>query len=318
MTQTILTSYIPVYLYSYTLLLFLPVMYFLLVRLVPSQRSVTTTCSPLFHRLVRVLPGIVWPDFWASTGASGVQTGGGSSGAAGLMQQQEQGQGQGQEDQSRLRSSRQLLKPDDIAASFMHHTAVLLTFGLTNPVLAVAVTSTICLQTVQWVMLLNRFVFKRLLLSGMWGEAVVPREGGETEGAGGAAAIASATAATAPASSQQRDELVGGVIACIERERRGGGSGVVGDRSTRSTQHCKERDQCLSLVETSVQNFEAMLSLCVVPVVAISCVFFVFFSWDIAADRLGFVQSIWVPLIAVAIPFVLVLHVTRTVCKHGR
>jgi hypothetical protein len=205
-----------------------------------------------------------------------------------------------EEDMSCVHSSRQLLKPDDIAASLMHHTAVLLTFGTTNPVLAVAVTCTICLQTLQWVMLMNRFVFKRLLLGGMWGAAdVLPPPAPVSPSAGNAASV-------------QRDELVGDIIASIERERRDGESGVAG-KPKRSTQPHEELDQCLSLVETSVQNFEALLSLCIFPVVSVSCVFFVFFSWDIAADRLGFVQSMWVPLIAVAIPFLLVLYVKRYV-----
>ena len=341
--QTILTSYIPVYLYSYTLLLFLPVLHFLLVRLVPPQRRNASRCS-LFPRLVRVLPGIVWPDFWSSVGGAAAQSrgeedgdGGGGGGGGGcsagaisgrgaLGKGEESAGGEQRQDRQesvgeqvdlspRVHSSRQLLKPDDIAASLMHHTAVLLTFGLTNPVLAVAVTCTICLQTAQWVMLLNRFVFKRLLLGGMWGAHA---EGGEVAGAAvtgnsNSKAEAAAAAAAAASSSLWRDEVVGEIMASIERERRAGGAGAAGSESKRSTRPFEELDICLRLVETSVQNFEALLSLCILPVVAISCVFFVFFSWDIAADRLGFAQSLWVPLIAAVIPFLLVWLVKKNV-----
>lgn len=293
MTQTILTSYTPVYLYSYTLLLFLPVFHFLLVRLVPLQKK-TVKFSHL-SRLVRVLPGIVWPDFWSTRGAVGL-------GEEDHAQREQQSQKEHEEDISRVYSSRQLLKPDDIAASLMHHVTVLLTFGSTNPLLAMAVTCTICLETLQWVMLLNRFVFRRLLLRGMWGTAVViPQEGGE-------AAMSSETA-IATSVSQRRDKVVSDVIATIEKKRLGGGSDVIDNILQRSSQHYEKLDQCLCLVETSVQNFGALLSTCVLPVVFISCIFFVFFSWDIAADRLGFVQSIWVPLIAMSIPFVLVLYI---------
>jgi hypothetical protein len=304
--QTILTAYTPVYLYSYTLLLFLPLLHFLLVRLVPPpQRS--SAQGLLFPRLVRVVPGIVWPDFWSSGGVTVRQCGRGEP--AGVKEEEGEDEQEDGEDTSRLLSSRQLLKPDDLAASLMHHTAVLLTFGVTNPVLAVAVTLTICLQILQWVMLLNRFVFKRLLLSGMWGQVLeTPSSSHES-----AATATTAASTTAPASaavlSLRRDELVGDVIAVIERERRGSNvPGVmVGTEVKRSTRPYDELDQCLTLAESSVHNFDALLSLCVLPVVLISCVFFVFFSWDIAADRLGAVQSVWVPVVAAAVPFVLIL-----------
>lgn len=271
--QTILTSYIPVLLYSYTLLLFLPVLYFLVVGLVPPCTGSSARCSP-FPRLVRVLPGILWPDFWSST-----EPGGGE-----------------RKESSCVYSSRQLFRPDDIAASLMHHMAVLLTFGLTSPLLAVAVTGAISFQAGQWLLLLNRFVFRRLLLGGMWMHPDCSEKG-----------TADTTTTAAAASSRVwRDKVVGVVVNSIEKSRR---SGEREGEAVKLTQHWEELDRCLMVVEKSVEHFPTLLSLCTVPVVSVSCIFFVFFSWDVAADRVGFVQSAWVPLTALAAPWLLVLGV---------
>jgi hypothetical protein len=319
-----------VYLYSYTLLLFLPVLHFLLVRLVPPPHSTASKSGhSLFARLVKVLPGVVWPDFWSR----GEVKGGGGRSASG----HNVGGGEGAGDVlCHAHSSRQLLKPDDIAASLMHHTAVLLTFGMTSPVLAAAVAATICLQALQWTMLVNRFVFKRLLMGGMWGGSEWEGSGVSLKAGGAPPGVVSSPppAAVAPPPSQaplQRDELVDRIIACIERERceqagqlpvsgavivAAGAAcepGSVSGGGGRSSLRCEQLDRSLGLVERSVGGFGALLSLCVLPVVGISCVFFVFFSWDIAADRLGFVQSVWVPVTAMCIPVVVTLHIKHFV-----
>lgn len=266
-----------------------------MVRLVPPRRDLSWRDS-LFRRLVKVLPGIVWPDIWSHHDLVEVKEN--------KKGEKEQGEAREtiHENATYVISSRQLLKPDDIAASLMHHTAVLLTFGATCPVLAMLVTITICSQALQWVMLLNRFVFKRLQSGGMWeASSVAAALQVDSRKEGGVIYEGSGCNEASRSGKLRRDEIVGAIIASIENEQQG-----LGDAMKFKTCQWEKNDVSLRRAEGSVEQFDALLSLCILPVVCISTVFFVFFSWDIAADRLGFLSSLWVPIVAILVPCVVI------------
>ena len=235
-----------------------------------------------------MLPGVLWPDYWSFNGTDRTVENGRCPGHY-------------------LQSSRQLLRPDDISASLMHHTAVLLTFGIMCPVVAIAIASTICLHSVQWVLLTNRFVFKRLLLGGMWemnklgneqSVSLKPGLGREQDNK-----ASSSDDRDSDGCSINRGKIVQDVIAIIMVDRTDKNQRTAVKLTKKSTQQYERHDASIRLLETSVESIDTLLAMCVVPVITISCIFFIFFSWDITADRLGFIESLWVPAIVAVIPF---------------
>jgi hypothetical protein len=134
-SSALLTSYVPVYVYTYSMLLISPIAFRLLMR---------AELSFLPKQALSALPGVLWPSLWD------VHSDGSNS------------------DRDSNMKPHFLLKVDGIVASSMHHTAVCLTFGLACPALALVIAAAVVFSALQWTLVINRFIFNRLLSLGMF------------------------------------------------------------------------------------------------------------------------------------------------------
>ena len=276
--------------------------HFLLVRFIPPKKF--SSKMSLFGRLIKVLPGIIWPDYWDNLSADDILARNAGSGTESADIYDEE------VPSHHLQTSRQLLKPDDIAASLMHHIAVLLTFGIMSPVVAFAVSSAICLQCWQWLMLMNRFVFKRLLMRESYSNDIEhtkvdspspPESGMEMVTAKSPSTVNDRLGFSS------RSLIVQEVILSIQRNKNIAGLKSDTTQLLAFSREYEDRDVSLRLLEMSVQDFASLLSLCIMPVIVISCIFFAFFSLDITGDRLGLLPSLWISAIPVAIAMVILI-----------
>lgn len=137
-SSVVLTSYIPVFIYSYMLLLMLPFGAFVL------------TCIP-YKRIPKMLrtkfPGIIWPDYWI-TNREGRLTFDESEAVTA--------------DNAGISTGRRLINIKTIVTQIMHHICVLLTFGLCSPVLAVIILCAVVVTTDMLRVGIARFVHYRV------------------------------------------------------------------------------------------------------------------------------------------------------------
>jgi hypothetical protein len=120
--STFLTSYIPVYLYSYS---------FQLIGI--CLRTLLFSCldySVFPSFIQRSLPGLVWPFHWKIN--------------------------------STLIPPSIIIQPHRIISPIMNSMMILLTFGLCSPILAVMITLTICLSSYKWLYYIGRFCIIRI------------------------------------------------------------------------------------------------------------------------------------------------------------
>jgi Leucine-rich repeat (LRR) protein len=134
--STLLTSYLPVYLYS-TSLQTLVLILKLLGILIFSNSTLHPTRWPLWA--MKWFPGIYWPS-------------------------------QGTHCGKMFPSSLRLIRPAQIISSTMNQIILLLSFGLCSPVLCGSVTLNLSLQLSSWLLLIGRFLF----LSRESSETVIP------------------------------------------------------------------------------------------------------------------------------------------------
>jgi Leucine-rich repeat (LRR) protein len=140
--STILQAYLPIYTYSYALLLlFPPISLYLL------SRYVTYESLPLW--LKPFVPAIIWPleseEAIRDSVCSRESVEGCSSSVV----------------LDPVEVSPMLFKRDNIAVSLMLHVALLLTFGLCSPILGFAIMTVTCLSMTIWRILIARFVSLR-------------------------------------------------------------------------------------------------------------------------------------------------------------
>jgi hypothetical protein len=125
--STLLTSYIPVHMYSISLQVL-----FTIVALVIIFSSSSMTHP---HWLLSLFPGVCWPSHWQRTGGSAIDL---------------------------ERNPVCLIEPHQIISRTMSNIILLLSFGLCSPVLCAYIAVSICLHLSSWLVLIGRFVFSRI------------------------------------------------------------------------------------------------------------------------------------------------------------
>lgn len=146
--SSVITVYLPVYLYTYCLLIIIPILStYLLVS--------HTNYSRLPSGFRETLNGLMWPNAWRETDITRFDEE--------IFYQIESNNSSVQSASNELPSPESLLKVQTVIATLMHHVTILLTFGLCCPVLAFAVTASICVSVLQWRYLVGRFAASRLI-----------------------------------------------------------------------------------------------------------------------------------------------------------
>ena len=123
--STLLTAYLPVYLYSTSLQILTLIMKLIAIFVISSDLP----RWPLW--IVRSFPGVSWPSYWTDASDS---------------------------DKMTLVSSVRLIRPSQIVSVAMNNIILLLSFGLCSPVLCGYVTLYLCAHVSSWLMLIGRFV----------------------------------------------------------------------------------------------------------------------------------------------------------------
>jgi hypothetical protein len=120
--STLLTSYLPVYIYSISLqIISLFINLFLIFY---------TSRTPYPHWFMKLFPGIYWPSYWVHTSNN---------------------------ETNKVRSLR-LIRPSQIITLAMNDFILFLSFGLCCPILCCYITFNLCLHLFVWLMLIGRFV----------------------------------------------------------------------------------------------------------------------------------------------------------------
>ena len=122
--STLLTSYLPVYMYSISLHTISTVAFFVFII------STNTTTTRYSRWLLKLFPGICWPSHWSDVDDRILD----------------------------LDNPIRLINPYRIISSVVHHTVLLLSFGLCSPVLCFYISLSICLRLCYWLILIGRFV----------------------------------------------------------------------------------------------------------------------------------------------------------------
>jgi Leucine-rich repeat (LRR) protein len=152
--STVLTAYIPVYLYIYCIEILLPVLsLYLLLFVFPKYHTL-----PPF--LVDKVPAVLWIDFpeWLND-----QLKNGSSSVVSPLSSQHRVKN-GEVEHTDLVEARQstipttLFKPDGVFIPLLQHLAILLTFGMNSPALGLAIALAISVLILQLQWLTSRFV----------------------------------------------------------------------------------------------------------------------------------------------------------------
>lgn len=213
------------YIYTYSFLILSPIAFRLLIR-------ANTALLP--KNAVSALPGILWPSLWKVNNASSDRP-------------------------------QALLKVDGIVASTMHHTAVCLTFGLTCPVLAIVIAIAVILSSIQWTLVINRFVFNRLLVLGLFGER---------------SQINVKTSMVKNYLANRRDKNDKALSDCDNIPMRSGA--FVLDETL-----LREMDLTCSIsgLEKTLSDASVGLRECLWPVLVSASIFVAFISWDMAGDQ---------------------------------
>lgn len=144
----LLTTYIPVYLYSYIFLIVGPPIIYVVMIFSSKYYNIP-------EWIMERLPGLAFPEFWSTTPSPLNPI---DQKALSLTTTE-------MASTYRMRlepSPEQLLKADWVMAPLMMHATVLMTFGLCSPPLAITIIIAICTSVLRWKILVGRFVMKRL------------------------------------------------------------------------------------------------------------------------------------------------------------
>jgi hypothetical protein len=126
--STLLTSYLPVHMYSISFQVLSIIATLTIIFLSPKIAQHPSWLLSLF-------PGVCWPSHWQSDAGAAIDL-----------------------DNKPL----QLIKPHQLISQTMNNLILLLTFGLCSPVLCVYIAVSICLHLCSWLMLIGRFVSLRI------------------------------------------------------------------------------------------------------------------------------------------------------------
>ena len=147
-TSMILTSYIPVFIFIYAVHILLPI-----VSMVVFASVDTPVRFPAFVRIVT--QGVFWPDYW--------QCGDGHNEAIKCTESGSISTIEENADSKSHPKPIELLKADRIISSdILSHMLIFFTFGLCSPLLSAAIFVAASLKHQMWIILLGRFVDKRL------------------------------------------------------------------------------------------------------------------------------------------------------------
>jgi hypothetical protein len=132
--STLLTAYIPVYMYSVSLQLISTLVTFAFILFTSSHHM---TQQPHWSWLLKSFPGICWPSHWSNVDYH-------------------------LSNPTPEKKPIRLIKPHRIISRIMNNMVLLLSFGLCSPVLCCYVTLNICVYLSCWLILIGRFVCHRI------------------------------------------------------------------------------------------------------------------------------------------------------------
>mgnify|MGYP003385897980 FL=1 len=161
---------------------------------------------------------------------------------------------------------------------------VLLTFGLCSPVLAVAVACAVWLRMFLWAMLLGRFT------------KCLVEDNNDRDSFVSAAAVASS--ASSSESPSHQSEIKSSSVAAA--------AGARGDEG---------HFALVALAQVHIPLFDALAG-SFWRLVWCSALFIAVLSWDMAADEVGWLPSLWVPLLPLG--FAIVLRCIAYFCGNSR
>jgi hypothetical protein len=228
--STLLTSYIPVHMYSISLQILLTIVSLIII-LSSSDRAQ----HPRW--LLSLFPGVCWPTHWKRVGSSIV-------------------------------SQRQpvMIKPHQIISRTMNNIILLVSFGLCSPVLCVCVAVSIFVHICSWLMLIGRFVSRRI-------DALRALRSSPSTDAGSRVSLSFLS------------DLFASPLSLIAESPND-------DRKTID-------DPLLHLLDQQLQGVHSSILVCKWPVTLMSCFFLTLLCWDMAGDRGGWLQAVWVPIVGV-------------------
>lgn len=237
--STLMTSYLPIFMYLYIFHLALPLLMF-------SASCIQFNSYPA--RFIRIkLPGVWWPYHWLLNAEKTM-----------TFEDEEQVAS----DDRGVATPRRMINSKTVVTQIMQHICVLFTFGLCSPQLAVAVICAIVVTSDLLQVMIGRFVHFRLT-------ALVGGGGGDVSGTEG-----------------------------------GGGGGV-------SLAHL---DNALCALSQQLSETIILVKTCFVPILTTSTLFFCFICFDMAGDKSGWRDSVWVP-ICFACMYVVILAGRRLLRK---
>jgi hypothetical protein len=251
----------------------------------------------LFHRIV---PGLIWPDSWKSTDSPNTTDKGDDNSAdasTAVVVKLHQVSGAMVPWASHVHSLRhgsQLIPVHLIAGSVLHHISILMTFGLCSITLSVCITLSICLSDMQWCLLVNRYLFIRLRRGGAWGGmsrvAVISKVIAVLDDEDVADSHTSDTDTPSQSTTAQSEEH--------------------GPHQTRrlSTAAWETSDVTIALLDAAFVDCTTALLHAIWPIIWVTAVFFALLTWDIAGDRAGIVNSLWIPVLILCTPVVLMCY----------
>lgn len=302
-SSVVLTSYIPVFLFVYSIQIIVPIVY------VCFFTSITYASVP--NAFQKVIQGVFWPAHWEKREAGNVgETGttvtsdtsvAGVDSSCPSADRREDDRGVG--DMQNCAEPFKLLKADRIISSdILNHLLLLCTYGMCSPFLSLAIVLSASLKQCMWVMLLGRFVDMR---GGDGGDGIAdyhPRGQDNARNTAGSVAVKLGSANV--------HELSSG----------GSGSGEVfvsGVGTGAGTDACV--DHAIVALGVACVPILDIVTHCVWPIIWSSAVFFSFLSWDILGDALSWKFSLLAPLLTMSIPVCLWLSLKARVvlCSYN-
>jgi hypothetical protein len=227
-SATLLTSYIPVLIYSISFQILITFLTLIIIFSASSMKQ----CP---RWVLALLPGVCWPTDGESLGASDIDLN---------------------------EKPIQLIKPHQIISKQMNHLILLLSFGLCSPVLCCYIGVSICLHLCVWLLLIGRFVSVRL------------------------------DALSAPTSSSLSTDRGSLYFLLISSSLIAEADKIVDD-------------PLLRLLDQQLQSVNTSVLVCKWPVTLVSCFFVTLLSWDMAGDKGGWLQALWVPIVGLVMPLVI-------------
>ena len=259
-SSVILTSYIPVYIYMYTLLALAPF---------ASIMFISACKYEWIPTLIQVrMPGIMWPLHWSMKGSDEFNTTPDGTGSMRLRTMSDMSDVSSDEgsDAASVVSGQQpepklMINIAPIVALLMHNLYIMSTFGLCSPYLAIMVVFCVCSHIIMWKVVLGRFVICRLHL-----EAEVMRK----------------RSGSIPPKINRNDIYSSKINLLLEEER--------------------ANDAALRALGHQLSEARGIFAICIWPILLCSSFFFIFVSADMAGDRVGWTNGLWIPALFCVLP----------------